>query len=147
MLKDKIRTDFSGARKSGDTTKRMALEAIVAAILQKEKMKVGTVITDAEVLDCLTKEIKVQQEIQEMYQGKDNQKSEESKLKIEILQFYLPKQLTEQEVLAMIKELDIYDDTSNRTKGMIIKTLMPQINGKYDKSKVNPLVEGYLATK
>lgn len=147
MLKDSLRIDFNNARKIGDTTKKFALEAIIAAILQKEKMQVGKIVSDDEVLECITKEIKIQKEIAEMYQGKDEQKSEESIKKIEVLSFYLPKQLTEDEIMSLIKELDIYDDTSNKTKGMIIKALMPLINGKFEKSKVNALVENHLATK
>ena len=39
MLKDLLRTDFNNARKSGDIDKRTAIEAVLAAILLKEKAK------------------------------------------------------------------------------------------------------------
>ncbi|MFW5780658.1 MAG: GatB/YqeY domain-containing protein, partial [Bacillota bacterium] len=118
MLKDKLRQDFNLSRKEKDLDKKAALEAVLAAILQKEKTQLGKTVSDDEVLDCLTKEIKVQNEIMQMYKEKDAIKSQEAQRKADILFSYLPKQLTENEVLEMIKELDIYEDTSNRTKGM-----------------------------
>ena len=147
MLKDNLRQQFNEARKQKDSLKRGAIEAVLALILQKEKTEVGKVITDDEVLDCLSKEIKVQNEIFELYKEKDEDKSRQAKLKADILFEFLPKQFTEDEILDMIKELDVYEDNSNRTKGMIIKNLMPQIKGRFDKSKVNPLVEKYLSNK
>lgn len=146
MLKETLRNDFNEARKSGNALKKSALEAVIAGILQKEKMQVGTSVTDAEVIECIVKEIKIQNEIFEMYKG-EGETADESRAKIDALSAYLPKQYTEAEVLAMIKELDIYDDNSPRTKGMIIKNLMPKLAGKFDKAKVNPLVENYLNSK
>lgn len=146
MLKDIIRTEFTQARKNNDTIKKNALEAIIAGILMKEKSGKGE-ITDNDVLECITKEIKVQNEIVELYKTKVPAKSEEAAEKVKVLSGFLPKQLTEEEALEIIKENDIYDDASPKTKGMIIKAVMPLFAGKFDKSKVNPLVEKYLASK
>ena len=60
---------------------------------------------------------------------------------------YLPKQLSEEDVNEIIRKADVYEDASPRTKGMIIKAVMPQIAGKFDKAKVNGLVEKHLASK
>lgn len=147
MLKDTIRADFTNARKIGDHKTKDALEAIVADIIKKEKSQVGHIVTDAEVIDGITKEIKVQKEVIEFCTGKAPEKVSEAEGKIEILSKYLPKQLTEEEVLAIIKEADVYLDASPKTKGMIIKAVMPRIAGKFDKSKVNALVEKHLAEK
>ncbi|MDD4315918.1 MAG: GatB/YqeY domain-containing protein [Clostridia bacterium] len=147
MLKDTIRNDFNDARKSGNAVKKAALEAVLAGVLQKEKMQVGRSVTDDEVIECLTKEIKIQNEILEMYVNKDAAVVENCRAKITYLSEYLPKQLTEEEVLELIKKLDVYSDNSPKTKGMIIKSLMPLLSGKFDKTKVNPLVEGYLNSK
>ncbi len=147
MLKDDVRRDFTNARKTGNTEVKNALEAIIAGILQKEKIEAGREVSDSEVIECITKEIKVQKEIVEMSKGRNEEKSAEANKKVEILTVYLPKQMTEEEVLALIKAADIYDDNSAKTKGMIIKTIMPQVAGKFDKALVNPLVEKYLANK
>ncbi len=147
MLKDKIREDFTNARKEGDAEKKNALEAIIAFIIMKEKTETGHVVTDEEVMTGITKEIKIQEEIKTMWAGKNSDKEEEAVKKIEILTSYLPKQLTEDEVMDLIRQADVYTDASAKTKGMIIKTIMPQIAGKFDKSKVNPLVEKYLSEK
>ncbi|MCR4660570.1 MAG: GatB/YqeY domain-containing protein [Clostridia bacterium] len=147
MLTETIRKNFMNARKVGDTDTKNALEAIVADILKREKSQVGHVVTDAEVIDGITKEIKVQNEIIGFATGRDEAKVNEAKKKIEILSAYLPKQLTEEEVVELIKKADVYTDNSPKTKGMIIKTVMPEIAGKFDKAKVNGLVEKYLNEK
>lgn len=147
MLKDVIRADFTNARKTGDQKTKNALEAIIADMLKREKFEVGHVVSDAEVIDGIAKEIKVQKEVVEFSKGRDDAKCAEAEGKIEILSKYLPKQLTEDEVMAIIKEADVYADASPKTKGMIIKAVMPQIAGKFDKAKVNALVEKHLANK
>ena len=58
---------------------------------------------------------------------------------------YLPKQLSDDEVLN--DKVDIYEDASNRTKGMIIKNLVPKIKGRFDNSRVSLLVDNYLKNK
>lgn len=146
MLKEELRKEFNEARKVGDLVKKSAIEGVLAGILLKEKSGAGEV-TDSDVINCLSKEIKVQQEIAEIYAEKDKEKSDEAKIKTEVLMKFLPAQLSEDEVLALIKKLDVYEDNSPKTKGMIMKALMPEINGKFDKSKVNPLLENYLKQK
>lgn len=147
MLKDTIRADFTNARKTGDHKTKDALEAIIADMLKREKSEVGHVVSDAEVIDGITKEIKAQREVLEFTKGRDNAKYEEAEGKIAILSKYLPKQLSEEEVMEIIIKADVYEDASPKIKGMIIKTVMPLIAGKFDKSKVNALVEKHLASK
>ncbi len=147
MLKDDIRTAFNNARKQGDALTKSALEAVIAGMLQKEKAVAGHVVTDAEVIECVSKEIKVQKEVKEMFSGRNEEKAVEADGKIAVLNEFLPAQLSEEEVMAMIKEADVYDDASPKTKGMIIKTIMPKLAGKFDKSLVNGLVEKHLANK
>ena len=108
MLKDDIRKEFIESRKAKNLIKKNALEAIIALILQKEKIEKGTEVDDKDVIQCLEKEIKVQKEINNMYLDRDSEKANEAQQKIEILSEYLPKQLTEEEVLSIIKELDVF---------------------------------------
>lgn len=147
MLKDEIRKEFNNARKTGDQLTKNALEAVIAGILQKEKTQAGHEVTDAEVIECITKEVKVQREVKEMFAGRNAEKEAEAAGKIEILSKFLPKQLTEEEVMELIAKADVYPDASPKTKGMIIKAVMPQIIGKFDKALVNGLVEKHLANK
>lgn len=147
MLKEEVRLAFNNARKAGDHLTKDALEAVIAGILQKEKSVAGHEVTDAEVIECVSKEIKVQKEVKEMFAGRNAEKEAEAAGKIEILTKFLPEQLTEEEVTALIEEADVYPDASPKTKGMIIKAVMPKIAGKFDKALVNGLVEKHLANK
>ena len=146
MLKEE-RLAFNNARKAGDHLTKDALEAVIAGILQKEKSVAGHEVTDAEVIECVSKEIKVQKEVKEMFAGRNAEKEAEAAGKIEILTKFLPEQLTEEAVMALIEKADVYPDASPKTKGMIIKAVMPQIAGKFDKALVNGLVEKHLANK
>lgn len=147
MLKEEVRLAFNNARKAGDHLTKDALEAVIAGILQKEKSVAGHEVTDAEVIECVSKEIKVQKEVKEMFAGRNAEKEAEAAGKIEILTKFLPEQLTEEAVMALIEKADIYPDALPKTKGMIIKAVMPQIAGKFDKALVNGLVEKHLANK
>lgn len=147
MLKEAVRLAFNNARKAGDHLTKDALEAVIAGILQKEKSVAGHEVTDAEVIECVSKEIKVQKEVKEMFAGRNAEKEAEAAGKIEILTKFLPEQLTEEAVMALIEKADVYPDASPKTKGMIIKAVMPQIAGKFDKALVNGLVEKHLANK
>ncbi len=147
MLKEEVRLAFNNARKAGDHLTKDALEAVIAGILQKEKSVAGHEVTDAEVIECVSKEIKVQKEVKEMFAGRNAEKEAEAAGKIEILTKFLPEQLTEEAVMALIEEADVYPDASPKTKGMIIKAVMPKIAGKFDKALVNGLVEKHLANK
>lgn len=147
MLKEDVRKEFNNARKTGDHVAKDALEAVIAGILQKEKSVAGHEVTDAEVIECVSKEIKVQKEVKEMFLGRNSDKVAEAEGKIAVLTKFLPAQLTEAEVMAIIEKADVYPDASPKTKGMIIKAVMPQIAGKFDKALVNGLVEKHLAAK
>lgn len=147
MLKEEVRLAFNNARKAGDHLTKDALEAVIAGILQKEKSVAGHEVTDAEVIECVSKEIKVQKEVKEMFAGRNAEKEAEAAGKIEILTKFLPEQLSEEDVTALIEKADVYPDASPKTKGMIIKAVMPQIAGKFDKALVNGLVEKHLANK
>ena len=147
MLKEEVRLAFNNARKAGDHLTKDALEAVIAGILQKEKSVAGHEVTDAEVIECVSKEIKVQKEVKEMFAGRNAEKEAEAAGKIEVLTKFLPEQLTEEAVMALIEKADVYPDASPKTKGRIIKAVMPQIAGKFDKALVNGLVEKHLANK
>lgn len=148
MLEEQIRQDFNKARLARDEQTKKALEAIISAITYlKTAPNHGKEVTDAEVINAVTKEIKTQNEVLDFAKGRDAEKTADAENRIAILTKYLPAQLSEDEVMELIAKADVYEDASPRTKGMIIKTVMPQIAGKFDKAKVNALVEKHLANK
>lgn len=146
MLKDTIRKEFMESRRTGDTVKKNSLEAVVAGILVKEKSGKGE-ITDVDVIDCINKEIKAQQEIVETTKERYPDRTIEAEKRIACLYTFLPAQLSEDEVLSIIKNADVFSDNTPKTKGMIIKAIMPELIGKFDKAFINPLVEKYLNAK
>ena len=57
---------------------------------------------------------------------------------------YLPKQLTEEEVNAMLREIITNGNYTAKDMGNIMKEIMPKVNGKFDRSKINPMVKEIL---
>ena len=57
---------------------------------------------------------------------------------------YLPKQLTEEEVTDMLKEIISNGNYTVKDMGKIMKEIMPKVNGKFDRSKINPMVKQLL---
>ena len=55
----------------------------------------------------------------------------------------LPK-LTEEEVNAMLREIITNGNYTSKDMGNIMKEIMPKVNGKFDRSKINPMVKEIL---
>ena len=68
----------------------------------------------------------------------------EGKFAIEVLTPYLPKQLTEEEVNVMLREIITNGNYTAKDMGNIMKEIMPKVNGKFDRSKINPMVKEIL---
>ena len=59
-----------------------------------------------------------------------------------MLQGYLPKQMTEEELLAVVKStISEVGATSKAQMGAVMKALMPKVAGKADGKLVNQLVQ------
>ncbi|MCP4373414.1 MAG: GatB/YqeY domain-containing protein, partial [Deltaproteobacteria bacterium] len=65
---------------------------------------------------------------------------------LEILEFYLPQQLSEEEINALIKEaIEEVGATSMKDMGKIMKYIMPKTQGRADGKMINQLVKKQLS--
>jgi len=145
-LKDKINEDLKAAMKSGDKLRLETIRSIRALILEFEKSGSGKVLNADEELKMLSSAAKKRKDSIEQYRmakREDLASKEESELKI--IQEYLPKQLSEDEIKAEIKK--IAESIGAKTKEDFPK-LMPQVmkelKGKVDGKIVKAAVESYL---
>ena len=94
MLKEKLMEDLKESMKNKDTVRKNTVQMVRAAILQIEKDK-GIEVEDDKIIDIIAKEVKTKKDAL-----KDFEKAERQDLidltnrEIEILQEYLPKQLS-----------------------------------------------------
>ncbi len=150
MLIKTIEKDFIEAMKSKDGIKlatlrmlKAELHNVLLAKKTKEKDKDKEVkLEEKDIVGAINKLAKQRKESIEQFKNgnRDDLVQKETK-ELEILQVYLPKQLTNEEVLELVKKA--ITETSAQTKadvGKVMKHLMPQIQGKTDGKTVNQLV-------
>lgn len=145
MLKENLKKDEIAAMKARNKAKVSVLRLVNADIKGFEVNKRET-ISDEGVIKIIEKNIKqTREELEYAKKSNSEEKINEANFALEILTKYLPEQLSEEKVNEMIKK--IIDDGSYTSKdmGKIMKEIMPKINGKFDKSKINPMVRKLLA--
>lgn len=143
--KTQLQNDLKDAMRAKDeqrkTTIRMALAAIKNAEIDK-----GHELEDSEVQAILQKEVKTRREAME--DAKQAQRPDiiaENAAEIEILQAYLPKQLTPGEIESIAREtIREVGATSPSEIGQVMKVLMPRIRGQADGKEVNQIVRQLL---
>ncbi|MFW6007686.1 MAG: GatB/YqeY domain-containing protein [archaeon] len=146
-MKKKIKKDMFQAMKEKNTIKKGVLQLVLAGITNKEK-ELKKELSDSEILSIIQKEIKQTNDSIEMA-IKANRKDliEESEYKIDILNRYLPEQLTGDEISELVDT--IIGDTgasSMEDMGIVMGNIMPKIKGKADGSLVNKIVKEKLSS-
>lgn len=142
-MKQRIIEDWKTAFKQGEKIKKAVLEAIKARILVLEKS--GTVelpLTNAQIESLISKEIKELQDSRQYYKEESEDYTQISE-KIQILNEYLPKQLSEDEVRQLIK--DVVEKSGETNTGKLTGLVIKEIGNRFDKSKVSKLIGEVLA--
>jgi len=145
MLLDKINQDYKEAVKSKDESKRNTINLLLSAIKyrQIELRTSEKELTDEEIINVISKEIKKRKEAIELYEkGNRQDLVEKERKELEILESYMPKQLSEEELVSTIDEvIKSVGASSTSDVGKVMKELMPKVRGKADGSLVKSLVE------
>lgn len=144
MLLDTIKTDLGVAMKSGDKDKVSCLRMVISAIKYKQVASKKEP-DDQEIVKVLRSQIKQSTESYELYrQGHrdDLAKAEENNL--EILKSYLPKELGEEEIAEVIKEIITDTAATKKDLGKVMKLVMARLAGQADGKLVNGIVSKLL---
>ena len=144
MLKELLKKDEIAAMKARDKAKVSVLRLVNAEIKAYE-VNNREEISDENVIKIVEKSIKQTKEALEYAkQANNEEKIQEGNFALEVLTPYLPKQLSEEEVLEMLKEIITNGSYTAKDMGKIMKEIMPKVNGKFDRSKINPMVKQIL---
>lgn len=144
MLKELLKKDEIAAMKARDK-KRVSVLRLVSSEIKAYEVNNRKDIPDEDVIKIIERSIKQTKEALEYaVQSNNEEKIEEGNFALEVLTPYLPKQLTEQEVLDMLKEIISKSNYTSKDMGKIMKEIMPMVNGKFDRAKINPMVKGLL---
>ncbi|MFA9398807.1 MAG: GatB/YqeY domain-containing protein [Clostridiaceae bacterium] len=141
MLKDLLKKNEITAMKAREKAKVSVLR-LVSADIKAYEVNERKEITDELIVKIIEKNIKQTREALEYAkQLNDEVKISEGNFAIEVLTEYLPEQLSEEVVLNMIKEIVANGNYKMSDMGKIMKEIIPKVNGKFDRSKINPMVK------
>ena len=102
-IKERLQEDWKTALKAKDKFKANVLSTAKSSILLCEKN--GENVDDARVIEILAKEVKQRREaVLEFEKGNRQDLVDEANAEIAILLDYLPQQLSEEEILEIVKE-------------------------------------------
>ena len=144
-MKEKLMEDLKTAMKNKDIVKKNTIQMIRAAILQTEKDK-QTELDDNTILEIISKQVKQKNDALEQFEKANRQDLvEQTKLEINILKEYLPKQLSREEVEQIVVELSrtlgIFD---MKGMGTLIKSAKAKIGAGSDGKTISEVVKKVL---
>ena len=145
-LIEQLQADMKSAMRDGDAHRRDTLRMVIAAAQNAEKEK-REPLSDEEVEAVLTKQVKTRRESITAFRdaGRDDLADKEQ-AEIDVLAPYLPEQLGEDEVRALVTEaVAATGATSPRDMGRVMGALMPKVKGRADGKLVSSLVNEELA--
>lgn len=144
MLKELLKKDEIAAMKARDKA-RVGVLRLVNSEIKAYEVNNREDILDENVIKIIEKSIKQTKEALEYAKkANDEDKIQEGNFALEVLTPYLPKQLEEAEVLSMLKEIIENGNYEASDMGKIMKEIMPKVAGKFDRSKINPMVKKLL---
>ena len=141
-MREKILEDLKSAMKAQDKEKLSVVRMVKGAI-QMEELNKKHQLSDDEVISIIAKQIKSRKEaIIEFEKANRTDVINQNQKEIEILNTYMPKQLSEEEIIKVIDEaFSKINPTSERDMGKIIGSISPILKGKADMSLVSKMVK------
>ena len=144
---DQIKKDMVEAMKGGDKFKLNVIRMLKSAIMLKEIEVKPNDLTDDDVLAVIKSEVKKRKGSIEEYEkfGKTDA-VEDLKKEVEILSVYLPEELSEEALLAIIEDgIKEVGAESIKDMGKVMKYVTDKAGAAADMSKVSKLVKEKLA--
>jgi len=144
-LKERLLNDLKDAMKAKDIVRKDTIQLIRSAILQVEKDK-QVVLGDDEISEILARELKNRRDaLSEIEKSGRADIKEKAEREIEIILEYMPRQLSRDELEAIIRETIAETGAlSLKDMGKVMKAVMPKVKGKADGRVVNEIVKSLL---
>ncbi len=168
-LKQEIQEDLKNAIRKKEETELLVLRTILASLhnreiekksklrksgVSEEKMTEEEIskkgqITDEELIEVIFSEVKKRKEaILEFEKGKREDLVKKEKREMEILQKYMPEQLSEGDIKKLVKEaIEKTGAIEIKDIGKVMGQLMPKVKGKADGSVVSKVVKELLTSQ
>lgn len=145
-LVEKINEDMKLAMKSQDK-ETLGVIRMVKSAVQLAKIELKHDLTDEEVVDVVSKQIKMRKDsIAEFSKASRDDLVAQYQSEIDILNKYMPEQLSLEEVEKIIDEaFNTINPTSQKQMGLIMKEVNPKLRGKFDMGEVSKIIKDRLS--
>ncbi len=145
-LKEILLSDMKEAMKEKDALRKNTIQMVRGAILLKEKDTLKEV-SEEQILDIIFQEIKKRKDaLVDFEKGNRQDLVEEAKSEINVLSAYLSKQLSDDELTEIIREIVLEVGASSmKDMGKVMAAATPRVKGKADNGKVSSIVKQCLA--
>ena len=154
MLVEKIKKNLTEFVKSGKKTEISITRLLLAAIKDREitlrkNANIDEDISDSEVIDIVNKMIKQRNQTVNTYLDAGRQDlAEKERLEAELLSIYLPKQLSEEDLISIVENtIKKIKADSIRDMGKVMNDLKKNYSGQCDFQKVSLIVKDRLSSK
>jgi len=145
MLSKRIIEDMKQSMKSGNRLQLSTIRMLRAAIRDKE-IEIGHALTEADIHAVIAKMVKQRRDSATQYASGGRHDLEAGELaEVEFLQVYLPKQLEDQQLVAIVRRV-IADVGIEDMRGMgkVMAALKSELQGRAEMGRVNTLVKKML---
>lgn len=144
-LKSRLQADMKSAMKAGEALRLSTIRMALAEIGRYEADK-GQPPDDATALALLEKMVKQRRDSESQYRGGNRPElADKEAAEIRIIQAYLPQQLTEAEVLALVEQgIRETGAAGGKDMGKLMAWIKPRVAGKTDMGKLSGLVKSKL---
>lgn len=142
MLKEKLMEDLKNSMKNKDEIRKNTVQMIRAAILQIEKDK-GIQVEDDKILEIIAKEVKSKKDaLKDFEKANREDLISQTNAEIEILQEYLPQQLSREEIkVELEKIISKLGATTMKDMGAIMKEAKAQMGASADGKTINEVAK------
>ncbi|MEF9921291.1 MAG: GatB/YqeY domain-containing protein [Anaerovoracaceae bacterium] len=146
-LKERLMSDFKEAMKTHDGIAKDTISLARAAIKQYE-VDNRKELDESGIIEILTKQVKMRKDaLADFEKAGRTDLADAYKAEIEILQKYLPEQLSREELLEIVKatatELGI--EPTRQNMGKLMGAIMGKVKGRADGNDVKAVVGDFLA--
>ena len=147
-LKEQLMADYKTAMKEHDVTTKETVNLVRAAIKQHEVDQKVALEDDADIVPIIKKQLKMRRDALADFEraGRTDLLDGYNK-EIEVLERYLPEELSEEAVLAAIEKIADEEGIERNMKsmGVMMKTVMSKLRGQADGSLISKMVREYLS--
>jgi uncharacterized protein YqeY len=143
-LRERISEDLKSAMKSGDRIRLETLRTMRAVLLEKEiEKRGGPAMTAEDEVATLNSAAKKRKESIDLFtKGGRPELAHQEELELAIIQEYLPRQLTAEEVAGFVREAVVQTGASGPADfARVMPLVMKQVRGKADGKVVQDLVK------